>query len=117
MKRGSKVVVDEIITSIGGIQHTISDSSLESFAADWTKRHAVQRGIEIISEANRRLPSQVLEQHPDIPWAKIKAIGNIPRHEYHAIADEVIWNIAVAYLPELKVALIAKKFDFDRDGS
>ena len=117
MKRSAKVVVDEIIAAIGGIEHTISDSSLESFTIDWTKRHAVQRGIEIISEASRRPPLQVLEQHPDIPWAKIKAIGNILRHEYHAIADEVIWNIAAAYLPDLKLALITTKYDFDGDGS
>ena len=106
MERNVAAIIGEMITAVAGIEHTISGASPESFAADWTKRHAVQRGIEIVSEASRRLPPRALDRHPEIPWPKIKAVGNILRHEYHAIADEVIWNIAKQSLPELKVALM-----------
>ena len=80
------------------------------------RRHAVQRGIEIISEASRRLPPKALERHPEIPWQKIKAVGNILRHEYHAIADSVVWNIALQSLPELKIVLIKMLRDYTGDG-
>ena len=106
MKRNVAAIINEKITAITGIERTISGASLESFTLDWTKRHAVQRGIEIVSEASRRLPSKAQDRHPEIPWPKIKAVGNILRHEYHAIADEVIWNIAKQSLPDLKVALM-----------
>lgn len=106
MKRNIAAIINEMITAITGIEQTISGISLESFSADWTRRHAVQRGIEIVSEASRRLPPDALSRHPEVPWPKIKAVGNILRHEYHVIADEVIWNISVKSLPDLKTVLI-----------
>ena len=106
MQRNVAAILNEMITAITGIEQTISGVGFVSFTSDWTKRHAVQRGIEIVSEASRNLPGEVLAQYPEIPWPKIKAVGDILRHEYHAIADEVIWNIAVQSLPDLKIALL-----------
>jgi len=57
-------------------------------------RHAIERNIEIISEASRRLPDTMKARHPEVPWRDIAAIGNILRHEYPAINREIIWRIA-----------------------
>lgn len=49
----------------------------------------------------------MLRQAPGIPWRSIRGMGNILRHEYHRIADDVIWNVAAHDLPALKKALLA----------
>jgi hypothetical protein len=38
--------------------------------------------LEIISEASRRLPDGLREQHPNLPWRSTRDVGNIYRHEY-----------------------------------
>ncbi len=67
----------------------------------------MQRGIEIISEASRHLPAELLTSRPEIPWDQVKGIGSVLRHEYHKISDRVIWTVAVERLPPLKAAIAA----------
>ncbi len=43
----------------------------------------------------------------DIPWPRIRAVGDVLRHEYHSLSDAVIWNVVIDELPRLKTALLA----------
>jgi hypothetical protein len=49
------------------------------------------RALEIISEASRRLPNDLLHRHPEIDWAAVAAAGNVYRHEYEAVDEALIW--------------------------
>lgn len=106
----------QMSAAITGIATALAGKTLEEFRSDWLLKHGVQRGIEIISEAARRLPDSLLQDHPDIPWRKIKAIGNILRHEYHAIQDEVIWDVAQSRLQPLQTAIDAMLVKLRCDG-
>jgi uncharacterized protein with HEPN domain len=46
-------------------------------------------------------------KHPDQPWREIAAIGNLLRHEYRYIADDIIWKIASKSLPSLRPVIVA----------
>ena len=67
--------------------------SIEALEADWRKRWLVERGVEIISEASRRLTDELKARHPEIPWAKVAGIGNVLRHEYEGISAPVMWKL------------------------
>src|SRR5438876_11972882 len=54
--------------------------TLRTFEPDKRKRWLVERGIEIISEASRRLSDELKAGHPEIPWSKVAGIGNVLRH-------------------------------------
>jgi uncharacterized protein with HEPN domain/predicted nucleotidyltransferase len=88
--------------AIAGIEQAVRGKTLDDFRADWLLRHGVQRGIEIISEAARRIPPELQARQPNIPWAQIMGIGNVLRHEYHRVSDTLIWNVVQDYLPLLK---------------
>ena len=77
------------------------------FRKDWLLRHAVQRAIEIISEASRHLPGRLLEAHPEIEWAQVKGIGSVLRHEYHRVSDTAIWGVVKQKLPALRKSIEA----------
>jgi uncharacterized protein with HEPN domain len=38
---------------------------------------------------------------PDQPWHKIRAFGNVLRHEYDAIREDMLFEIAAKDLPGL----------------
>ncbi len=42
-----------------------------------------------------------------MPWRKIRGIGNVLRHDYDDVVDEVIYGIATEDLPILKTAVLA----------
>jgi uncharacterized protein with HEPN domain len=104
MARNIRLVLQEILEAIHGIEAAIAGKSFADFQSEWLLRHGVQRGIEIISEASRHLPDALLASHPEIAWEQVKGIGSVLRHEYHRISDQVIWAVAVEKLPSLKVA-------------
>lgn len=104
-QRRIKVILDEIIVALDGISAATKDKSIEDFRQDWLLRHGVERGIEIISEATRHLPDEALEAAPDIPWKRIRGIGNVLRHEYHKTSDAILWAVVIDSLPPLREAI------------
>jgi uncharacterized protein with HEPN domain len=75
---------------------------LDSFEADTRQRWIVGRGVEIVSEASRRLPDELQARRPEIPWTKVAGIGNVLRHNYEDIAAQVMWALVRDDLPPWK---------------
>ncbi len=107
MARLAAPAVSAILEAIAGISAATADKGLDDYAASWVLRHAIQRGVEIISEASRRLPPELQATQPQVPWPLIMGVGNVLRHEYHRISDVIIWRIVVDDLPILKAAALA----------
>jgi len=91
----------DMIEAIERIHRVLEGISLEAFELDWEKRWLLERGLEIISEASRHLPDDLKLRQPGIPWIKVSGIGNILRHEYHRVAPDVLWKVALEDLPLL----------------
>ena len=62
---------------------------------------AVERSMEIIGEAARRVSEPVKSAHPEIPWQQMVAQRNVIAHEYGEIKQERIWLVATTHIPEL----------------
>ena len=77
----------------------------DSFAADEVAVAAMERFVERISEASRRLDPALKALEPAIPWAEIAGIGNILRHDYDRVDPAILWNIATRDLPVLAQAV------------
>ncbi len=60
----------------------VRGKSFEDYVSTKALRPAVERAIEIIGEAARRVSDATREQHPDIPWSAIVATRHIIAHEY-----------------------------------
>jgi uncharacterized protein with HEPN domain len=110
--------LDDMLAAIDGIQCATAGKDLADYAGDWLLKHGVQRGIEIISEASRAVPVDIQALRPEVPWPKIRGIGNVLRHEYYSLSDRIIWGIVADELPLLRSAVIFLLADRDRqDGS
>ena len=63
--------------------------------------YAVTRALEIISEASKRLPDEVRERHPHLPWRAIMDVGNFYRYQYDNVAESYVWRTVHERLPPL----------------
>jgi uncharacterized protein with HEPN domain len=111
MVRKSIPAIHDILATIARVEAKAAGKTLMDLESDWELRFITERAIEIISEASRRLPSELKALRPDIRWRSIAGIGNVLRHEYHTTSAKVIWDVVQQELPLLKVAVedIAKR--------
>jgi uncharacterized protein with HEPN domain len=105
-KRSPVARLTDIVEAIELIQTDMAGVTIDAFEADRRKRWLVERGIEIISEASRRLPAAMKTRHPEIPWPKVAGIGNVLRHEYEDVAHDVLWHVVHDNLPPLKAVCL-----------
>ena len=95
----------DIRDAVAGIRESLAATDLDAFLASWVLQRAVERGLEIVSEASRSLPADAKSKTSDVPWTQIAAIGNILRHEYQRVEPRIVWNIAHEHLPRLEAAV------------
>jgi len=65
----------------------------------------VTRSLEIVSEASRRIPQEIRDRHPELPWQKIMGVGNVYRHDYDNVQQDFVWRTVRERLPALLAAI------------
>lgn len=68
-------------------------------------RLAVERKMEILGEAARRVSLRFKEEQPGIPWRQIIGLRNIISHQYDKVNYGLIYRVAREQIPEL-IALL-----------
>ena len=71
IKRVYTDYVQDILDSINDIENFIKGMNFNGFKNDRKTINAVIRSIEVIGEASKKIPKNIRERHPDIPWKKI----------------------------------------------
>jgi uncharacterized protein with HEPN domain len=94
--------VAHILESIETIQEALRDKTLDTMKDDLMLRLAVERSLEIICEASRRIPDDVKARHAQIDWRGMVDFGNELRHAYHRVNPSLLWEITQRDLPPLK---------------
>ncbi len=62
-------------------------------------RRAIERSVEIIGEAARRVSDEFKTTHQAIPRTKIIIQRHRLAHEYDTIDDSLIWAVATRHVP------------------
>ncbi len=100
--RDHLLYLEDICGSIDAIQSFVKDISFESFISDRKTFSATVRELEIIGEAAGRVSPHIQQQFPDIPWRTMKDFRNVLAHHYFGINANVVWDVVIRKLPELK---------------
>jgi uncharacterized protein with HEPN domain len=84
-----------------GVVQSLQGRDFEDYQQDENLRLAIERRIEIIGEAARRISPEFQQAHPEIPWRKIIAQRHVLAHDYGEIQDDILWSVGTMNLPEL----------------
>ena len=106
-ERDDRSPLIDILAAISALQSWIENKTYDDYLSDHMLRAAIERQVEIVSEASRRIPDHLKSMRADIPWRDVASVGNILRHRYATISDPAIWSIVTLDLPALKVAVKA----------
>lgn len=107
--------IHDMLEAIRGIEKAIKGKSFRDYQRSWVLRSAVERGVEVISEASRHLTRELKTPYKEVRWKDIAGIGNILRHEYQRVDGQIIWKAVKDDLPPLKEALLEIKSSLEED--
>lgn len=105
MAREVRHFLFDILEHIRRVEHLVAGKSASDLEHDFATRMALERAVEIISEASRHIPEADKTEEPHPPWRKIADIGNVLRHAYHLTAVELVHSVATEGVGELKPSI------------
>jgi uncharacterized protein with HEPN domain len=94
--------VQHIAAAVRRIDSYLSGLSEEAFCQTPMVQDAVLRNLEVVSEASRRLSEEFKSRYAEIRWKEVAAAGNVYRHEYDRVRDDLVWETATTGLDSLR---------------
>lgn len=82
-------------------QELCTQNTLEEVLADWQKRAAFERVMEVLGEAVKRLPPELTAQYPAVDWRGIAGMRDRVSHGYDAIEYDLLWQAVEMRVPGL----------------
>ncbi|MDP6831662.1 MAG: DUF86 domain-containing protein [Alphaproteobacteria bacterium] len=96
------VRLGHIIENIARIEEYSTDLTLADFLRDQKTIDAVERCMQRISEAARRLGSGYDAIYPELELPALRKFGSVLRHDYDEILPALIWGFIGDLLPGLE---------------
>jgi len=104
-ERNYIMYLEDLLLAINRIREYTEGLSFITFKRDYKTVDAVVRNFEIIGEAAKNLPPEIKAIYPQVPWNEMYLLRNKISHEYFGIDYEIIWDVAIHYLPENKIQI------------
>jgi uncharacterized protein with HEPN domain len=95
------VYLCDMLRAANNIRNYVRGKTLSEYLVNRMLRSAVERELEIIGEAARRISPTTREKYPEIPWHPIVGQRNILAHQYDQVLHETVYGVAVRRIPEL----------------
>ncbi len=92
----------DILSSIQEIEEFIKGMDFEEFVKDRKTVNAVIRSLEVMGEATKKIPIEIRNKYPEIPWKYIAGMRDKLIHEYHGVDLEIVWGVIENEIPPLK---------------
>lgn len=96
-----RVRIDDMLEAIGRCIEYARGLDEAGFVADRRSVDAVARNLEILGEAANKVPHDVMDDYPLVPWEMLAQMRHVLIHEYHSVDPAILYRTVVDELPPL----------------
>lgn len=103
MKKEFLDYIEDIIEAMDNATEFVEGiEEYKDFIKDSKTIYALIRALEIIGEAVKKIPDEVKELYPQIPWKDMAGMRDKLIHEYFGVNLRVVWDTIKKEIPNLK---------------
>jgi uncharacterized protein with HEPN domain len=105
--------VEDILDGMNKAEALLEGVNYSRFETDFRINFAVVRALEIIGEAAKRLPDDLRQRYPDIPWKGMSGMRDRIIHGYDNVDLQIVWDVVKRDIPQIKpkIELILAEYE------
>ena len=100
-----KLYLTDIDDAISAIQSYTDGMTYEHLSVDRRTREAIILNFVVIGEAIKKLPRDLVDQYPDVPWKEFAGMRDKMIHGYFSISPTILWETIRHDLSPLAIAV------------
>ncbi len=89
------------------LQDLTRDQNFASFRCGQTIQDAACMNLLRLGEGTKFVPEAVQSAHPELPWAELRGVRNLPAHDSFGLDLARLWYTPTVELPSMRAKLKA----------
>ncbi len=94
----------DILENISRVRAYVHGMTTQQLVSDRKTQDAVERCLERICEAARKLGDTLDAKYPEVEFEKLRQLGSVLRHDYDDIDTDMLWRSITERLDPLEHA-------------
>ena len=107
--------LDDLALLIARAEKSVQDRTFDELVANDEAYDALTYRLAMIGETSKKLPDELKQRHPHLPWREMATFRNFASHDYFGIDAHLVWQAAIRLEPIR--AMVVEETARCREGS
>jgi uncharacterized protein with HEPN domain len=96
---GLQDTLDDLALLIARAESSVKGRTFEALIANDEAYDALTYRLAMIGETSKKLPNEIKERHPHLPWREMATFRNFASHDYFGVDPRLVWQAAMSLDP------------------